>query len=145
MSVIFKGVAYTSINELVKDVYSSIYLKLGKSIFFEPLLTIYKNAIYNYRGELIYEEDIEDEKKFQIASAEAIQLAKDAVSYITSFPEYTIALDIKFGNDDSEEYDGDLLQKIKTILKNTKIMKMLTELIDLIDYHDIDIDTEIYE
>jgi hypothetical protein len=138
-SVIFQDVAYMNVNEMIKDVYFAIYSKLGKSITFESLLNIYKKNEYRYREELIYEEDIEDEKKWQKDSAEVIQLAKDAISYIFNFPEYTVAIDIKLGNDDCEEYEGDFLKKIKDIL-NTSTIKMLLQLVDFVDYYNVDTD-----
>ena len=138
-SIIFQGVAYMNVNEMIKDVYFAIYSKLGKSITFESLLDIYKKNEYRYRGEdFIYEEDIEDEKKWQKDSAEVIQLAKDAVAYIFNVPEYTVAIDIKFGNDDYQ-YDGDFLQKIKVIL-STNTIKMLLQLVDFVDYYNVDTD-----
>ena len=138
-SIIFQGVAYMNVNEMIKDVYFAIYSKLGKSITFESLLDIYKKNEYRYRGEdFIYEEDIEDEKKWQKDSAEVIQLAKDAVAYIFNFPEYTVAIDIKFGNDDYQ-YDGDFLQKIKVIL-STNTIKMLLQLVDFVYYYNVDTD-----
>jgi hypothetical protein len=130
-------------DKLFNDVYEVVWTNLGEHLFHTkigenirhtPLITIYKENEPHYEGKILEEEDIEFEKKWKIESSKAIQIAKKFTSHILSYPIYAKAFDIYSGNEDvKDEYKN-------FILKKTRNLKILSDLVELIELYNVDME-----
>ena len=139
----FQNTTYSSMKELINGMYNTIMSLLkGDDCVWnnDSLLSIYRDCEESYEKPSDYEEDIEWKQTWKMNSEKALGLAKQTVEYVLSYNEYKEALSVFYGND--SEYD------IRFILKDAKIIKRVSEMVELIDTNhlyfqepDFDIDT----
>jgi hypothetical protein len=137
MEVSFQGQSMT-IREWIHDIYERVAIKIGATDLNLELLDFYQeekrtNQMVN---EFMNQSDFLYTDEWKTCSDEGLDLAKEFIAFIRKEYEYDEALKFYY-NMEEDEYEEAMYKKIQAIVKDP-IMKPLSQLSDLVRYHNLD-------
>lgn len=132
----FQGQCMT-IPEWIHEIYERVAIKIGANLNQLELLEFYQeekktnqmvNEFMNQSNDVYTDE-------WKTCSDEGLDLAKEFIAFIRKEYEYDEALKFYY-NMEEDEYEEKMYKKIQAIVRNP-IMKPMSQLSDLVRYHDL--------